>query len=66
MNTLTKQCYSIANVPDGTTTTKIQQAIDASSIGDKIKVAAGNYDETVKISQGMTLEGAGSGTTVIL
>ncbi|MBX4200189.1 right-handed parallel beta-helix repeat-containing protein [Candidatus Parcubacteria bacterium] len=43
----------------------IQAAIDAASSGDTIDVGAGTYNENVVVSKPITLNGAGSGTTVI-
>ncbi len=39
----------------------IQEAIDASSSGDIIRIAAGNYEENLTIGKSLTFEGANAG-----
>ena len=43
----------------------IQAAIDAASDGDTINVAAGTYSETFVVDKQLTLQGAGSASTII-
>jgi len=54
---------TIKNVPGDYPS--IQQAIDASSFGDTIKVAAGTYNENLTLKSGICLEGAGIDQTII-
>lgn len=42
--------------------TSIQAAVTAAAVGDTVSVAAGNYQESVTVSKGITIVGAGSGT----
>ncbi|MBZ0243302.1 MAG: hypothetical protein K8F24_08830 [Bacteroidales bacterium] len=51
------------NVPGDYAT--IQAAIDAAKAGDVIQVAAGTYNENVNANIRLTIEGAGSGQTII-
>ena len=50
-------------VPDDFTT--IQAAIDAAEAGDVVRVSAGTYVETLRLRPGISVLGAGAGTTVI-
>jgi len=54
---------SVINVPADYPS--IQTAIDAASIGDTVKVAAGTYNEDVSLKSGICLEGAGVDQTII-
>lgn len=54
---------TILNVPGDYQT--IQAAVNAASIGDTVKVAAGIYGENISLRSGICLEGAGIGQTVI-
>jgi hypothetical protein len=54
---------TVKNVPASYPT--IQAAINAASVGDTIKVAAGTYAENVNLKSGICLEGAGVDQTVI-
>jgi hypothetical protein len=54
---------SVKNVPADYPT--IQAAINAASIGDTIQIAAGTYNEDVRLVSGICLEGAGIDQTII-
>lgn len=54
---------TVKNVPGDYPT--IQAAIDASSFGDTIKIAAGTYNEDLTLASGICLEGAGIDQTII-
>ncbi|MFZ3382604.1 MAG: NosD domain-containing protein [Candidatus Methanoperedens sp.] len=45
--------------------TRIQDAINASSNGDTITVAAGTYNENVKVNKSVSLVGAGADVTIV-
>jgi parallel beta-helix repeat protein len=52
------------NVP--TDYSSIQAAINAANSGDVINVSAGNYIENINVNKVVTVNGAGSGTTIII
>ncbi len=54
---------SVKNVPGNYPT--IQAAIDDASVGDTVKVAAGTYNENIRLKSGICLEGAGVDQTII-
>lgn len=54
---------SVKNVPGDYPT--IQAAIDATSFGDTVKVAAGTYAENLTLKSGICLEGSGVDQTII-
>jgi pectin methylesterase-like acyl-CoA thioesterase len=54
---------SVRNVPGDYPT--IQAAINAASIGDTVKIAAGTYNEDLTLVSGICLEGAGIDQTII-
>jgi len=54
---------SVLNVPQDYLT--IQQALDAAEPGEKIRVAAGTYEEHITVEKSLTLEGEGPSNTII-
>jgi hypothetical protein len=54
---------TVKNVPGDYPT--IQAAINAASIGDTVKIAAGTYNEDLTLTSGICLEGAGIDQTTI-
>jgi len=53
------------NVSEGCDYTSIQDAVDAASDGDTIKVWAGTYTENVDVNKSVNLRGAGADVTVV-
>jgi pectin methylesterase-like acyl-CoA thioesterase len=57
---------TILTVGTGGTYSTIQAAVDAAGNGDRIEIAAGTYREQVTVNgKDITLQGAGSGQTII-
>jgi hypothetical protein len=56
---------TITVCPSGCDHTSIQAAIDAAPEGAQISVGPGTYDETLAITKGLTLDGAGPAATRI-
>lgn len=62
-NDTTNNDDGVLEVPSKYST--IQEAINAAGVGAIIKVAAGTYNENIKVKDKITIEGAGPGVTLI-
>jgi parallel beta-helix repeat protein len=51
--------------PSGCRYNNIQQAINASSSGTTLRIGAGTYNEAITLRSGVSLTGAGAGSTVL-